>query len=139
MANSDAVLRFPYATGDTRITVPGTKLVELPAGAINHHWTKNLIASANGSKLYVTVGSNSNVAERGILGPGRRSVRRLQHPERHPALPLSAQLDRRRSAGKLRRERGRTPCGRAAPGGQGLDREPVMLRGGPDLQPAPRS
>ena len=66
VANSDAVLRFPYAVGDTRITAPSVKVVELPAGAINHHWTKNLIASPDGSKLYVTVGSNSNVAERGI-------------------------------------------------------------------------
>ncbi len=66
VANSDAVVRFPYAAGDTRITAPGIKVVELPAGPINHHWTKNLIASPDGSKLYVTVGSNSNVAERGM-------------------------------------------------------------------------
>ncbi len=66
VANSDAVLRFPYAAGDTRITAPSVKVVELPAGAINRHWTKNLIASPDGSRLYVTVGSNSNVAERGI-------------------------------------------------------------------------
>ena len=66
VANSDAVLRFPYAANDTRITAPGIKVVDLPAGPINHHWTKNLIASPDGSKLYVTVGSNSNVAERGM-------------------------------------------------------------------------
>ncbi len=66
VANSDAVLRFPYVRGDTRITAPGVRLVELPAGAINHHWTKNIIASSDGTKLYVTVGSNSNVAERGM-------------------------------------------------------------------------
>lgn len=66
VANSDAVLRFPYVAGDTRITAPGTKVVDLPAGPINHHWTKSLIASPDGSKLYVTVGSNSNVAERGM-------------------------------------------------------------------------
>jgi glucose/arabinose dehydrogenase len=66
VANSDAVIRFPYKTGETRINAPGVKLVDLPAGPINHHWTKNLIASPNGSKLYVTVGSNSNVAEKGI-------------------------------------------------------------------------
>ena len=66
IANSDAVLRFPYVAGDTRITAPGVRVVELPAGPINHHWTKNLIASPDGSTLYVTVGSNSNVAERGI-------------------------------------------------------------------------
>ncbi|MES2424467.1 MAG: sorbosone dehydrogenase family protein, partial [Pseudomonadota bacterium] len=66
VANSDAVLRYPYTPGDTRITAAGTKLVDLPGGPINHHWTKGLIASADGSKLYAAVGSNSNVAERGM-------------------------------------------------------------------------
>jgi glucose/arabinose dehydrogenase len=66
VANSDAVVRFPYHTGDTRITAPGALVTELPAGPINHHWTKNLIASPDGTRLYVTVGSNSNVAERGM-------------------------------------------------------------------------
>jgi glucose/arabinose dehydrogenase len=66
VANSDAVLRFPYTDGDTRINAPGIKVLDLPAGPINHHWTKNLIASPDGGKLYVTVGSNSNVAERGM-------------------------------------------------------------------------
>jgi hypothetical protein len=64
VANSDAVLRYPYVAGDTRITAPGIKVVDLPAGPINQHWTRNLIASPDGSKLYVTVGPNSNVAER---------------------------------------------------------------------------
>ena len=66
VADSDAVLRFPYRDGDTRITAAGTKLLDLPAGTINHHWTKNILASHDGSKLYVTVGSNSNVGENGI-------------------------------------------------------------------------
>ncbi len=66
VANTDAVLRFPYEEGDTRITVPGVKVVDLPAGTINHHWTKNIIASRDGSRLYVTVGSNSNVGEHGL-------------------------------------------------------------------------
>ncbi len=66
VANSDAVMRFPYRAGQTSITVPGTKLVDLPAGTRNHHWTKSLIASADGAKLYVGVGSNSNAAENGI-------------------------------------------------------------------------
>jgi glucose/arabinose dehydrogenase len=66
VADSDAVLRFPYASGELRIAAPGVRVVALPAGSINHHWTKNLIANADGSKLYVTVGSNSNVAERGL-------------------------------------------------------------------------
>ena len=66
VANSDAVLRFPYVEGQTRITAAGVKVVDLPAGPINHHWTKNLISSRDGSKLYVTVGSNSNIVENGI-------------------------------------------------------------------------
>jgi glucose/arabinose dehydrogenase len=75
VANSDAVLRFPYAQGDTRIVAPAIKVVDLPAGRINHHWTKNLIASPDGNKLYVTVGSNSNVAERGMdVETGRAAI-----------------------------------------------------------------
>ena len=74
VANSDAVVRFPYATGDTRITSSGVKVVDLPAGEINHHWTKNLIASPDGSKLYVTIGSNSNVAERGMEVEAERAA-----------------------------------------------------------------
>lgn len=66
VANADAVVKFPYHTGDLHILVPGSKLVDLPGGPINHHWTKNLIPNADGTKLYVTVGSNSNVAERGM-------------------------------------------------------------------------
>jgi glucose/arabinose dehydrogenase len=62
VANPDAVVRFPYQAGATRIDAPGTKVTDLPAG-INHHWTKNLIPSRDGEKLYVTVGSNSNAAE----------------------------------------------------------------------------
>jgi hypothetical protein len=65
VANTDAVLRYPFRTGDTQIRAPGTRVTALPAGTINHHWTKNLIASADGERLYVTVGSNSNVGERG--------------------------------------------------------------------------
>ncbi len=68
------MLRFPYATGTTRIQAPGATLVALPAGPINHHWTKNLIASPDGSKLYVTVGSNSNVAERGMAAEAERAA-----------------------------------------------------------------
>ena len=66
VANTDSVMRFPYATGDTQITLPGAKVVDLPAGTINHHWTRNIIASRDGSRLYVTVGSNSNVGENGM-------------------------------------------------------------------------
>jgi glucose/arabinose dehydrogenase len=75
VANSDAVVRFPYTPGTTRITAPGVTLVALPAGAINHHWTKNLIASKDGTRLYVTVGSNSNVGERGMeFEDGRAAI-----------------------------------------------------------------
>jgi|GEM_PF-1251191 len=66
VANSDAVVRFPYTEGEIRIAQPGTKVLDLPAGPINHHWTKNLIASRDEARLYVTVGSNSNAAENGI-------------------------------------------------------------------------
>jgi glucose/arabinose dehydrogenase len=59
-------MKFPFTVGETRIATAGSILLELPGGPINHHWTKNLIANTDGSKLYVTVGSNSNVAERGM-------------------------------------------------------------------------
>lgn len=74
VANSDAVMRFPYTPGETRIDSAGTRLIDLPAGTINHHWTKNLIASQDGRKLYVTVGSNSNVAERGMAVEAERAA-----------------------------------------------------------------
>jgi len=66
VADTDAILRFPYQPGQTRITAPGVKVADLPAGPINHHWTKNVVASPDGQRLYVTVGSNSNAAEHGI-------------------------------------------------------------------------
>lgn len=66
VANTDAIVRFPHVQGQTRITAAGIKITELPAGPRNHHWTKNLIASPDGSKLFVTTGSNSNVAEHGM-------------------------------------------------------------------------
>jgi glucose/arabinose dehydrogenase len=65
VANADAIVKFPYKTGQTSITGQGVKVADLPAG-INHHWTKNLVASKDGSKLYASVGSNSNVGENGI-------------------------------------------------------------------------
>jgi glucose/arabinose dehydrogenase len=66
VANTDAILRFPYEEGETEITAEGEKLADLPAGNLNHHWTKSLIASPDGKRLYVTVGSNSNVGENGL-------------------------------------------------------------------------
>jgi glucose/arabinose dehydrogenase len=66
VANTDALIRFPYKTGDTQITAAAVKVADLPAGPINHHWTKNILPSRDGKLLYVTVGSNSNSAENGI-------------------------------------------------------------------------
>jgi glucose/arabinose dehydrogenase len=68
-------MRYAYEAGQTRIAGPGTKLVDLPAGERNHHWTKSLVASADGTKLYVGIGSNSNVAENGMPEEqGRASI-----------------------------------------------------------------
>ena len=66
VADSDEILKFAYKPGDTSIAAPGVKVTDLPAGSINHHWTKNVIASADGSKLYATTGSNSNAGENGL-------------------------------------------------------------------------
>lgn len=66
VAETDALTRFRYHAGDTQISGPGERFVELPGGPRNHHWTKNVIASPDGARLYVTVGSNSNVAEHGL-------------------------------------------------------------------------
>ncbi|MCJ0973919.1 sorbosone dehydrogenase family protein [Pseudomonas sp. PS1] len=74
VANTDALLRFPYREGATRLHPGGEKVVDLPAGPINHHWTKNVIASPDGSRLYVTSGSNSNVAENGMAAEENRAA-----------------------------------------------------------------
>jgi len=75
VANTDAVIRYPYTTGETRITAAGTKLCDLPGGPIDHHWTKSLTASPDGTKLYAGVGSNSNITENGLQAElGRASV-----------------------------------------------------------------
>jgi glucose/arabinose dehydrogenase len=66
VADTDAVLRFPYRVGETTISASPTRITDLPAGTRNHHWTKSLIASPDGAHLYATVGSNSNIAEHGI-------------------------------------------------------------------------
>jgi len=66
VANTDALLKFDYHPGDTKISSPAVKVADLPNGPINHHWTKNVIANDDGSKLYVTVGSNSNAGENGL-------------------------------------------------------------------------
>ena len=74
VANTDAVMRFPYSEGQREITEPGVKVADLPAGELNHHWTKDLIASRDGARLYVSVGSNSDHGENGIDKEERRAA-----------------------------------------------------------------
>jgi glucose/arabinose dehydrogenase len=74
VANTDAIVKYPYEKGATSITVPGQKLTDLPGGDLNHHWTKNIIASRDGTRLYATVGSNSNVAENGMAAEEGRAA-----------------------------------------------------------------
>jgi glucose/arabinose dehydrogenase len=74
VADSDAVLRFPYTVGDTEIRTAPVKVTDLPAGTINHHWTKSLVASPDGRKLFVGVGSNSNAAENGLEAEYERAA-----------------------------------------------------------------
>jgi glucose/arabinose dehydrogenase len=73
IANADALVKVPYQAGQTTITAAPAKVTDLPAGA-NHHWTKNVIASADGSKLYVTVGSNSNIGDNGMASEEGRAA-----------------------------------------------------------------
>ncbi|MCQ4285995.1 sorbosone dehydrogenase family protein [Pseudomonas stutzeri] len=89
VANTDALVRYPYEEGTTRIDSEGEKVVDLPAGPINHHWTKNVIASQDGSRLYVTSGSNSNVAENGIEAEENRAAI-LEVDPQHKTLRLFA-------------------------------------------------
>jgi glucose/arabinose dehydrogenase len=74
VANTDAIVRYPYNPGDTKITAPGAVLTELPGGPIDHHWTKSLVASRDGTKLYVGVGSNSNITENGMEAEKNRAA-----------------------------------------------------------------
>ncbi len=74
VADTDAILRFPFKVGDTKVGGVPVKVIDLPAGPINHHWTKSLTASTDGSKLYVGVGSNSNVMERGSVAETNRAA-----------------------------------------------------------------
>lgn len=74
VANTDGLMRYPYKDGQTKITAEGEKILSLPAGGYNHHWTRNLIASPEGSKIYVSVGSASNVGEYGMEQEERRAA-----------------------------------------------------------------
>lgn len=85
VANTDALMRFPYSPEQTRITAPGSKVVDLPAGPINYHWTKNLIASPDGSRLYVAVGSNSDHGENGLDNENGRAAIWEVNPETNEA------------------------------------------------------
>lgn len=73
VANTDAIVKYPYHDGDTKITAPGETLTPLPGGPIDHHWTKSLTASPDGNLLYVGVGSNSNITENGIEAEKNRA------------------------------------------------------------------
>ncbi|MEF0943727.1 PQQ-dependent sugar dehydrogenase [Rhizobium sp. BR 362] len=74
VADTDAIMRYSYKLGETSITEPGTKLTDLPGGPIDHHWTKSLLASPDGSLLFVGVGSNSNITENGIQAEKDRAA-----------------------------------------------------------------
>ncbi|MHC2252723.1 glucose/arabinose dehydrogenase [Bradyrhizobium embrapense] len=74
VANTDAIVRYPYHEGDTKIIEPGRTLTQLPGGPIDHHWTKSLVASPDGALLYVGVGSNSNITENGIEAEKNRAA-----------------------------------------------------------------
>ncbi len=75
VANEDAIVRLPYAEGQTQAGGAAVKVFDLPGGPINHHWTKNVVASPDGTKLYATVGSNSNIGDNGMEAEtGRAAV-----------------------------------------------------------------
>ena len=74
VANTDAIVRYPYKEGDTKLTAQGITLTQLPGGPIDHHWTKSLVASEDGSLLYVGVGSNSNITENGMEAEKNRAA-----------------------------------------------------------------
>jgi len=73
VGNTDALMRYPYKTGQTKLAANGEKILSLPAGGYNHHWTRNLLPNADGSKIYVSVGSASNVGEYGMDEEKRRA------------------------------------------------------------------
>ena len=81
VADTDAIIHFTYHSGDTQAASAPVTLASLPAGPINHHWTKNVMANSVGTRLYVTVGSNSNVAENGMANEvGRAAIWEIALP-----------------------------------------------------------
>lgn len=73
IANTDGLYQYPYKNNPLKLETKGVKILELPAGGYNNHWTRNLLANADGTKIYVSVGSGSNVAENGIDKEIRRA------------------------------------------------------------------
>ncbi len=107
IADTDAIRRYPYQTGQVRMNDPGARITELPAGPRNHHWTKNLQASADGRTLFVAIGSNSNVAENGMAAEEGRAQIWAVDPTTGAHRPYATGL--------------RNPVGMAiAPGGEGV-------------------
>jgi glucose/arabinose dehydrogenase len=92
VANTDSIVRYPFTLGQTRISVPGVKIVDLPAGPINHHWTKSLAASPDGSKLFVGIGSNSNAMERGSEAERNRAAILEVDPQQGTVKPFASGL-----------------------------------------------
>jgi glucose/arabinose dehydrogenase len=74
VANDNGVVKYPYTPGATEVQGPGEKVFDLPGGPINHHWTKNIVASRDGTKLYASIGSNSNVGDNGIAAEQGRAA-----------------------------------------------------------------
>jgi hypothetical protein len=92
VANDDSIVAFAYSEGQTQVQGAGTKVFDLPGGPINHHWTKNIIASPDGQKLYASVGSNSNVGENGLAAEaGRAQIVEFTLPE-GPSRPYATGL-----------------------------------------------
>ena len=81
VANDNAIVRLTYRNGQTQATAPPAKVADLPGGPINHHWVKNVVASPDGAKLYVSVGSNSNVAENGLEAETGRALVLQMNPD----------------------------------------------------------
>ncbi|PAW93208.1 L-sorbosone dehydrogenase [Mucilaginibacter sp. MD40] len=73
VANTDGLWRYDYQPGQVKITSPGKMILSLPAGGYNNHWTRNIIANADGSKIFIAVGSGTNVAEHGLEVEKRRA------------------------------------------------------------------
>jgi glucose/arabinose dehydrogenase len=73
VANTDGLWKYPYIDGQTKITSKGKKILSLPAGGYNNHWTRNIIANGNGSKIFISVGSGSNVGEHGMKDEVKRA------------------------------------------------------------------